>query len=279
MADIDEALRELRSTLLSIKFFDVALASLIVLAAGLIATTFFSLPWTLALIPWFIFAAVMGWRRVNIQSYHEVEEKVPQLREALQTAADNAGREGRLVSELHQDVVRKMSHIKTSYFLGLGSTTRQLLLLTGISFIVIGLAAFNVTFDSTSDFLGKNAFIHGAFDAFGFGNLSNESAVNARLAGKKIPGKLKYVRLRDNGSLYGELTDVDLGTVPLELQVDPVNSGANLKEEHEAEDKRFGEQEAGEIGANAQEACGTECSIPADQQDIVKSYFEKVSTP
>jgi hypothetical protein len=280
MADIRDALRELRLTLLSIKFFDVALGSLIVIALGLIVTTYFRFPWWYAMVPWFVYFFITVWRKVNVTSYHEVEDKVPQLREALTTAADTAGKEGVLIKELQAEVLRKMTAIKTSYFMGFGRTTRQLLILTGLSFIIIGLSAFNVNITSTAEFANKQPFVQNALNLLGAtGNASNETAVNAALGKKKAQGLLKYVRLQNNGSMFGDPFDVTLGDENIELQVDPVNTGANLNEVNDPQAKKFREQQAGEIDANAQGACGADCQVPVEDQAIVKTYFEKVNAP
>ena len=280
MADIDNALRELRRNLLSIKFFDVALMSFVVMAAGLVITTYFILPWHYALIPWAIYFAYAFIRRVNVSSYHEVEDKVPQLREALTTAADTRKKEGILVRELQEEVLSKMHAIKTSYFLGLGSTTRQLLLLAGLSFIVIGLAAFNVNFDTTKDFAARQPLLRNALGSLGeFANPDN-SSVNGILKNSSAKAALtKFVKLKGNTSLYGDENAVVLGTAPLEITLDPEMSGSNLQDPHEAEQKKFQNQEAGTIEASAQGACTTDCNIPKDQQQIVKTYFEKVGQP
>lgn len=276
MADIDMALRELKNTLLSIKFFDVALLSLVTLAAGLVATTYFSLPWHYALGPFAIVFAYLFVKRVNVYSFHEVEQKVPQLREALQTAADTRSQEGILVHELHAEVLEKMRGIKSSYFLGLGTTTRQLLLLAGLSFLVIGLSAFNVNFTTTTAFMAKQPLLRSALESIGaFGPL-NETPSGRMTKGKVMDKTNKFIAIKDNTSLYGDEADVILGDAPLELQVDPEYSGANLQDPHDAQSKDFRTQAAGVADANAQGACTSECDIPKDQQDIVKTYFEKV---
>jgi hypothetical protein len=276
MTEIDAALRELRSTLLSIKFFDVALRTLVMMTACLVVTTYIGWPWWYGAIPTCIFLIIMTYLRVNVRSYHEVEDKVPQLREALTTAADTRKQSGTLVRELQEEVLHKMHAIKSSYFIGFGSTTRQLLLLTGLAFIAIGLAAFNVNFATTKEFALNQAVIKNAFDSI-INTTDAEEAVNAKLKQKKQDnGMLKYVKLKNNGSLFGNENLIDLGSDPLELSIDPQMTGSNLLDPREAEEKKFAEQQAGSIGASAQGACSTECDIPKESQDIVKTYFEKV---
>ncbi|MEK6822595.1 MAG: hypothetical protein AABY13_02105 [Nanoarchaeota archaeon] len=275
MADIDAALAELRQTLLSIKFFDVALESLIVIGLALIVTTYFQLPWYVALVPWAIYFTTGYIRRVNVRSYHEVEDKVPQLREALSTAADTRGQQGILVKELQTEVLGKMRAIKTSYFLGLGSTTRQLLLLSGISFIIIGLAAFNVNFASTKDFALRQPGVNGALHFMG---LDNETLTGKLTDREAQAGLRKFVKVTSNKSIFGEENIFDIGASPLELSIDPEMSGSNLQDVHDAEQKKFRDQEAGVVEASAQGACAEACDIPKDQQEIVKNYFDKVGT-
>ena len=273
MADIDAALAELRLTLLSIKFFDVALESIIVIGLALIVTTYFQLPWYVALVPWAIYFTTGYIRRVNVRSYHEVEDKVPQLREALSTAADTRGQQGILVKELQTEVLGKMRAIKTSYFLGLGSTTRQLLLLSGISFIIIGLAAFNVNFASTKDFALRQPGVNGALHFMG---LDNETLTGKLTDREAQAGLRKFVKVTSNKSIFGEENIFDIGASPLELSIDPEMSGSNLQDVHDAEQKKFRDQEAGVVEASAQGACAEACDIPKDQQEIVKNYFDKV---
>jgi hypothetical protein len=244
------------------------------MAACLVVTTYAGWPWWWAAIPTIIFLVVMVFLRVNLRSYHEVEDKVPQLREALTTAADTRKQSGPLVHELQDEVLRKMHAIKTSYFLGFGSTTRMLLLLAGLAFIVIGLAAFNVNFQSTKEFALKQPVIKNAFEAV---VNATEPPPNAKLKDlDKKNAALKYVRLSNNGSLFGQENLVEVGTQPLELSIDPQMSGANLQEQLPPEERNFREQEAGDIGSSAQGACSSECDIPKESQEIVKTYFQKV---
>ncbi len=275
MGDIRDALSELRTALLTIKFFDAALSSLIIMSLALVVTTYAQLPWWYSLLPWAMAFTWKIFKHVNVDSYHEVEAKVPQLKEALTTAADTTSIDNSIVRELQQEVISKMRSVKTSYFLGFGKTTRQLLILMAMSFIVIGLSAFNVDFYTTKEFASKQKFLQDTMN-FLSGNVSDQSAVDARLGKKKSEGELLYVKLKNNGTLFGDPFDVNLGDETLEMQVDPLNTGSNLKDVHDPENKNFRDQQAADITANAQGACGQDCTIPLESQDIVKAYFEKV---
>ena len=53
-------------------------------------------------------------------TYHHVEEKVPELKEQLITAADNLDKEYEIVESLNKDVLQHMKKTMTSYFFSFG---------------------------------------------------------------------------------------------------------------------------------------------------------------
>jgi hypothetical protein len=224
---LDKAIAELRRSMLTFKLFNLGLTSLVVFMAALLFTSFFGLRWHYALIPALLWAAVTG-MHITRMDYSEVERKTPMLQDALRTAADTVKDMTRLAKELHEEVLGKMHAVHTSQFLGFGKTTYLLLAVAVLAYLIIGLSAFGVDAKATKDFVTKTSAWTTMMSAW------NETFKNETiLLGSKKEG-LKRMPLRSNASLYGDERDIELGNTPLELQVDPVLSGANLKDAQEA---------------------------------------------
>ncbi|MBI4145063.1 hypothetical protein HY493_02550 [Candidatus Woesearchaeota archaeon] len=272
MKPIGKALLELRTTLFSIGLFNSLLDSFLVLLFTLLGLILLKLPWELAFIP---FAVYFVWHTRTILralGYNDVEARVPQLREALRTAADSLETENEVVRGLHQEVLDKMRLIQTSVFVGFSKVTRQLLVLALLSFIIISVSALNISFLDAQTLLQKTGVI-GIGGVFGDDDTPFFARLSKRDDGNKLFGK--EVTLLDETSLYGNATVIELGTEELNLELNPEGSGIKMGEVKDPESKKFTDQPSpSDIQATADSAYAED--IPKEYQSIVRNYFKGI---
>jgi len=252
--NIRHAFRELRLAVSTIQVFNSILDTLIVFSVVLlIIASIGNLTWNYALyvaLPFFFFHTRNNLRKVNMKS---IESKVPELREALQTSEDYLDRDNEVVRQLHSEVVRKMRNIKASYFLGIGKSFRRLVFLTGVCYAVILVAVFNVHLVDlkpvTDDLIHLEPFKDMA-DSIG-----------------------DFVR-GSNSDIFGDKTQIILGTDELDLEVTPLLSGVDISQLKPLTNRDFEESFPPRVNAVSQEAFEDE--IDDDHKVLVKSYFEEL---
>ena len=256
MKPIAEAIQELKTMLTSIKLFESIMDSLVVTMLILFAFALTSISWYWALVPAVIYGSIHINRHLKRVSYHDVEHKVPMLHEALRTAADTIETENVIVNELHQEVLQKMREIKTSVFLGFGRTSRQLVMLIVLSFLII-----------LSSFYGVKLF---DFPGFAF------DLASLRPLQKYATEAQDFVFGTNDSALYGNESVAELGTKELQLKLNPLASEINIDEFKDPENKDFVEHyPSGDVGAS-QDASYSE-TIAKQHQKIVKNYFTGIA--
>ena len=253
------ALRELKRAVLEVVFCICWLDCLIVFMLSILVLKLISLDWYWAFIPAVIYAVLHSFSRLRKASdFGYIEEKVPELKERIRTVADNLGQENNFVlQELNEEVLDGMHLIRTSYFFSFSRLTRELLVLTIISFLITGVSAYGVKF---IDF-------HGVIKDVGDLRLFNgEYDINEEL--------LQY---EENLSedIYGDKSIAELGNELLNLQINPSMSDVDISKVREPEERKFRSSVPVEI--SAQTDSSFEDSIPKDYQKIVKNYFKDIT--
>ncbi len=255
MKPIQEAVKELRRVLFSMRLFESLLDSFIVYLGSLLIFSLISLSWYWALIPFLGYGVLHTLNSVKGVSFHDVEHKVPVLHESLRTAADSAQKENIIVNELHSDVIAKLKEVRTSYFLGMGKTTRQLLLLAAFSFGIIIASALNV-------------------------KLLNAPEIAIDLS--KLKPVQKYTTAVQDivfgpakEDIYGNESIAELGTKELKLQINPLMSEININDIKPPEDKEFVESFPRDIQASTDTSFDEK--IAKEHQQIVKNYFTGIA--
>ncbi len=269
MKPIGKALLELRSVLFGIGMFNSLVDSFVVLLAGVLAAILLTLSWYWALIPFAIYFIWHTRTLLKSAGYTNVEEQVPQLREALRTAADSVNQDNEVVRGLHTEVIDKMRLIKTSAFLHFGSMTKQLVTIAILCFIIIAVSALNIHFLDATYLLSEIGVSSGNLLSGGagiFGKLSNKDSKNAVL--------VKEVTLIDESDLYGNATVIEMGTEELNLELNPDGSGIKMGDVRDAEKREFSEHDPNEIQASTDTAFTED--IPKEYQGIVRNYFKSM---
>jgi hypothetical protein len=252
------ALKELRSAVSQITFFNALLDTLVVFLLCALVLILISLPWWYGLVPAVIYGGIHTYRNVKKrQNLAYVEEKVPELQEQLITVADNTDKENAIVYSLQQDVLKGMRSIKTSYFLSFGRLARELITLAVVSILIITVAAHNIKFLDFKDVmkdLGSLGKGPGEYD------LSNAS--------------LEFIENMSE-DIYGNKSIEELGNDEIQLQLSPVLSDIDISKVSPPESKEFNSALPQEIKATTD--VSFQESIPKGYQRIVKSYFREIA--
>lgn len=256
---IQQALRELKLTLLQINVLTWFLDTLVVFLVSNLVFFLLTLPWAYSLLPAGIYAIVHAYHGRKNVTYRYVEEKVPELKEQLITAADNTDKEYEIVESLNKDVLKGMKHTMTSYFFSFGKLSRELFLLFVVAFLIIGASAYNVRFLDT----------HKAIQEIKeFSKNSKEYEIDETLLAFEEGDP-------DADEIYGEKSIAELGNEQLHLELNPIKSDADISKTKEPEHRKFRSTVPTEIKASTD--ASYEESIPKGYQKIVKSYFREIT--
>ena len=255
---IIKALGELKRALIEIHALTWFLDTLVVFLVSNLILFLITLPWFYSFIPAVVYGVVHAYHGRRNLTYSFVEEKVPDLKEQLITAADNTDKEYEIVEKLNKDVLEKMKHTMTSYFFSFGKLTRELFLLFVVAFLIIGASAYNVRFLDTHEAIQeiknykafKDYEIDEALLEFEEGNPEDDD-------------------------IYGEKSIAELGDEQLQLELNPVKSDADISKIEEPEHRKFRSTIPTEIAASTD--ASYEESIPKGYQKIVKSYFREIT--
>jgi len=255
---IAKALGELKRALIEINALTWILDTLVVFLVFELIFFLLTLPWYYAFVPAGIYVLFHAYRGRKNLTYHYVEEKVPELKEQLITAADNLDKEYEIVESLNKDVLKNMKKTMTSYFFSFGKLTRELLLLFVVSFLIIGASAYNVRFLDT----------HEAIEEIKNYKAFQDYDVNEVL--------LEYEEGDPTADdIYGEKSIAELGNEQLMLELNPILSDADISKTKEPEHRKFRSTVPTEIAASTD--ASYEESIPKGYQKIVKSYFREIT--
>lgn len=274
MKPIGKALLELRTVLFSIGLFNSGIDSMLVLLFCLLGTLIIGLPWQVALVPAGIYFVWHTRTILKALGYMDVESRVPQLKEALRTAADNLSAENEVVHSLHEEVLHKMHLIQTSSFIGFGKVTRQLLVIALLCFAIISVSALGIHLIDGTDLLSKLGVIGSG------GWLTDADADEGffgRLSKRNDGTKMfeKPVTLLDDSSIYGDASVVELGTDELNLELNPEGTGVKIGDVKPPESRDFNEQPtATDIVAESDSTYSED--IPKEYQSIVRNYFQNI---
>lgn len=256
MTKITAAIHEVRNVVLSMILTDVVLDTLLLFSLSLFVVTLVVLPWWLAFIPSVVYLLWHGTRMLSLFSFRYVEERVPELNEMLRTAVDHTHEVNMVTQELFEDVMKKLKHVRTSYFMEFGHLSKQIIAITAMCFLVIGFAAFNVRFIDLSGVLDKGALLGTGIEFQSLDPLSKG----------------------DDSLLYGEEKSLaELGDEQIQLELAQAGSDADPTKRKDIDPGKFKNMYPDdEIGATVADSYAEQ--IPRKYQDIVKNYFKNIPT-
>lgn len=245
MKSIVYLLKELKYEVVKMVFLNTFLdMALLFLGLYLIFILLHFYPIFMALIPALIVFVVILRRRLNRFGLKSVEDKNPDIKEILRTAADNIDEDNFVVHQLHIELIRKMKNVTSSSFIKLGEVSTKIGVTLALSFFVIFLSANNIYIvDLNKIFI--DTFIPTQKGKEGFGE-----------------------------DIYGDKTELEQIDKEIEFEFKPLSFEINIDKVGEVESKDFERNYAEEVYVT-QEAAFEE-NIPREQQEIVKNYFERI---
>jgi len=184
-----------------------------------------------------------------------VESKYEPLKEKLRTAVDNIREENPVVNELEDDVMHDLKHVGLSSFI----QTKQVMLKI-FSVIIL---SFAIVFATEMGFyiVDLNEFLSNVPD---FLDGISRRADNVMLG-----------EINESQGIYGKSKLAVLGNEEIDIRIKPTNYEVNVREEGDVEQKQFDEIFPREVAV--EQASAFEEKIPEEQQELVKSYFNKLA--
>lgn len=254
---IARALKEARVAFLQIVLFNSIIDSLVMFLIMVFICLLMALPVWWAVIPGIVYAIVHTRGNLAEIDFKSIEKKYPQLEEQLITVADNLRASNEIIEELNAEVLQKMKEIRTSSFLNFGKLTRELSVMAIISFVIIGMSAFNVQFLDLQQTI---------VDLKDFRPLKQYD-INEEL--------LEFEESQNLSEILGEKKIQELGEQQLNLQLNPVMSDIDIGKIHDPQERQFKEVPPSEIRAITDTSF--EEDIPKQYQRIVKTYFKEIT--
>lgn len=254
---IAKALREAKSSILTIALFHSALDTIVAFSLLCLACLLFGFSFWWALLIAFIYAVIHTYGQVKSVTYKVIESKVPDLEEQLRTAADYAKEDNEILEALNEEVVQKMRNIRTGDFINFAKVTRELLVVTVVSFLIIGASAFNV------QFLDVKGIVQEVRDFKPF----QDYEINEAL--------LQYEESQNLSEILGDENLEALGQQQLDLELNPLKSDVDIGKVNPPETRRFKEVPPPQIRATGDQSY--EENIPKEYQRIVKTYFKEIT--
>ncbi len=258
MKKIRYAVRELKDSLAYFGLFSSLFDALVLFAVLILIFYLTNMPWWLSVfiaVPYLFIHTRKTLKKLNMKF---VEAKVPELEEELRTSADTKGIENNeIVEKLHEDTIKKMKKIRTSYFISLGKLSRQIIFLAILSILIIAASAYNVRFidvpQTIADFQDSQ---------------DSRYTLNEGLLG--------YEEMSDDIDIFGNKSIAELGDEEMMLELNPSMSDVHISEILDPQDQFFDEvMGATEIEATTDASFGE--SYSKEYQRIVRYYFSEIS--
>ena len=255
MKNFIKAVKEINRTLNFITVFDILLNSAIFFLVVYFLLSLVNLFPMFAIVPvavYFVLRLVVKSRRDKRKM---VESKYEPLKEKLRTAVDNIREENPVVNELEDDVMHDLKHVGLSSFI----QTKQVMLKI-FSVIIL---SFAIVFATEMGFyiVDLNEFLSNVPD---FLDGISRRADNVMLG-----------EINESQGIYGKSKLAVLGNEEIDIRIKPTNYEVNVREEGDVEQKQFDEIFPREVAV--EQASAFEEKIPEEQQELVKSYFNKLA--
>lgn len=257
MKNFKKLIKEINSTLNELILFHVSInAILLFLGIYLFLALFNLYPFSAAL-PAIIYFLMATFKKFRINKMRIVESKYHDLNEKLRTAADNIGLENSVVNELKEEVMRDVKKVGISSFLNPKKISYKIFVCVILAFTIVFISTFHLSFLDLENLLREVP----------------ELLENNPFGRKGYATSFEDVNLTDD--IYGDKELAVLGNEEINIKIKPANFKVSVKEEGEIEEKNFDEIFPGEVFVESSEVFDE--NIPLDEQELVKTYFKKIT--
>jgi len=256
MKNFIKVIKEINSTLNFLIVFENILNAAIFFLVVYFLLSLINLFPILALIPTVVYFVMK--LRLNFKSDKRkiVESKYEPLKEKLRTAADNINDDNPVVNELEEEVTNDLKHVRLSSFIQTNQVYYKIFSVILVSFAIVFVTQQNLYIVDLSNFLSNvPEFLE---------NLNPRRADNTLLG-----------QINESDDIYGNSKLAILGNEQIDIRITPVNYEVNVREEGDFEQKQFDEIFPREVAV--EQSSAFEERIPEEQQELVKSYFNKLA--
>jgi len=254
---------EINSTLSSISLFGLFLNSIVVYLAFYLTFLLIGVKPIYAFVPGLGYFIALAYPTFKDNKIRRIEKRYPELNEKLRTAADNMDKKNPVVEDLCKECAHEMYHVEVSSFLSPGKVSSRIIAATLLCFLVLYLTAIDIQ-PLQIDNLWDNV-AEGIGQAIG----SRENDANTFAGGPSGAGQSTT-----QGDILGIPAWIKLGSEQ-DVQIETAGYEVNIRDIKEAKQQDFDGDWPDEVFA--QGASAFEDNIPKEQQELVKSYFEKLA--
>jgi len=259
MKTVEKALIELKTNVLIMAASNSLIDSLVVFLIFFLACILLLIPFYYAFIPFIFYLIIHSWYVFKEARYEYIEQRVPFLKEQLRTVADNLDKNDPVIEELNEEVLTKMGMINNAVFLKFGQITGRITLLVILSFVIIFIAAANISL-------------------FNFPNaLNNLKETLEQLPQYNVQEQILYLNESQNmEDIYGNKSIAELGYQELQITLSPTQTEIDINKIKDPEENVFeSNYKPKEIKATSD--ISYQENIPEDYHLIVKDYFNRIS--
>ncbi len=215
MAAINSLLNEIRFEMLKVIILNAFLDATVVFLVLLLLLSIFGIGVMLPLLVAVLFLAGDVWWRARQLSLKYIEDRNPEIREMLRTAADNKSEENLMAHALFADLIEKMREVSSGTFLDFKQIGFKVAAMFVLSLTLVSLAFFNVNIQKFENPLPG---MKEKFDGYFGGLVGDEGVEGIDLEGADddIYGDPSIARLGDEDldiKLEQSLNRIDFTTV------------------------------------------------------------------
>ncbi|MCH8003936.1 MAG: hypothetical protein IH934_04880 [Nanoarchaeota archaeon] len=251
-----KAIKEINRTLNFIMVFESILNAAIFFLVVYFLLSLVNLFPILAIIPTIIYFVMRLYTNSKIDKRKIVESKYGPLKEKLRTAADNVKKENPVVNELEEEVMYDLKQVGLSSFIQTKQVYYKIFATIILSFAIVAATTLDLYIVDLGLFISNLPEI-----------IDN---INPRKSDNVLLGEIN-----ESDDIYGKSKLAILGNQQIDIRITPVNYEVNVREEGDVEQKQFDEIFPKEIAVD--QASAFEEKIPEEEQELVKSYFNKLA--
>jgi len=260
-----KVLDEVNFTIDSILIFESIISSAAIFLVFYLVLMLVNLDRILAVIPavaYLIYAILMNLKTSKVK---KVEEKFPELNEKFRTIADNYNIDNPVVEELCKEVLRDLKKVTMSSFFRVSRTTLKLFGIMVLCFLIVLFSAID-------------------FQLFDFNVVIEEDKSTLRIGDGSANGTTDESTASSGSGLddiYGDESIADIGNEQINLEITSLSFElSDIRSEDDIPDDDFEEtfpDSVSMLRACDDPPCNLEDKIPVENQELVKSYFIKLS--
>ncbi|MBI2136984.1 hypothetical protein HYU12_00525 [Candidatus Woesearchaeota archaeon] len=267
MKSFKGAVAEIRSTLNRLIVFDTVINAILVFLVFFVVLAFFDLPLVYPLVVSAAYFFFVLRRRLRISKIRMVEQRYRNLNEKLRTAAEYADADNRVVRELHSEVLSDLRGVEDAAFVNEKRIYLKSIVIVALCFVILllspvsfGILDFNFNIvDKAQDVGGDSPF----------GPESGGSKIRVSV-GSEDSGVKKV-----GGDIYGAPAIAKLGNDEIKVRLKPAGTELSIRDVGDVEELSFSDSYPVEAVAVAAE--GYEESIPKEDLELVRNYFNTLS--